>query len=284
MRKITTCLTAVVMLAAVLLGRAQTASFEVASVIENPSLPAGGSSLRITPEQLDAPSYPLQALVSLAHGISGARITGWPEWTRTARYDVRAKTGKPSTRQEVLAMLQTLLAQRFSLKVHRETRQMDIYALVVAKDGVTGPKLQRVEVDCETKKLLDGSGPGLFPPEARPACGINLRTVRMVAGPSITTSARAAVTMEQLAIGLGGGVGRPVVDRTGLNGTFDAELTYLTENPVSPSFPQPSSTQRPPDGVSLRDAIRQQLGLDLRSERGPVEFLVIDSIERPTPN
>jgi len=277
-------LAVVVMCAGVLFAQAAP-SFEVASVTPSTSLPPPGSSgVQIGPEQFDAPSYPLQALVSLAHGMSGARITGWPEWTRTARYDVRAKTGKPSTRQEVLAMLQTLLAQRFSLKVHRETREMDIYALVVAKDGVTGPKLQRVEVDCETKKLLDGSGPGLFPPDARPACGINLRTVRMVAGPSITTSARAAVTMEQLAIGLGGGVGRPVVDRTGLNGTFDAELTYLTENPVSPSFPQPSSTQRPPDGVSLRDAIRQQLGLDLRSERGPVEFLVIDSIERPTPN
>ena len=277
-------LAVVVMCAGVLFAQAAP-SFEVASVTPSTSLPPPGSSgVQIGPEQFDAPSYPLQALVSLAHGMSGARITGWPEWTRTARYDVRAKTGRPSTRQEVLAMLQTLLAQRFSLKVHRETREMDIYALVVAKDGVTGPKLQRVEVDCETKKLLDGSGPGLFPPDARPACGINLRTVRMVAGPSITTSARAAVTMEQLAIGLGGGVGRPVVDRTGLNGTFDAELTYLTENPVSPSFPQPSSTQRPPDGVSLRDAIRQQLGLDLRSERGPVEFLVIDAIERPTLN
>src|SRR5688572_21999745 len=147
MRKITMCLTVVVIVGAVLPGRAQAPSFEVASVVENPSLPAAGARLQITPEGFDAPAYPLQALVSLAHGISGARITGWPEWTRTVRYDVRAKTGKPSTRQEVLAMLQTLLAQRFSLKAHRETREMDIYALVVAKPGATGPKLQRVEVD-----------------------------------------------------------------------------------------------------------------------------------------
>src|SRR5688572_13338404 len=209
MRKMTMCLVAVVMLAGVLLVHAQTPSFEVASVIENPSLPASGSGLRITPEQLDAPSYPLQALVSLAHGISSARITGWPEWTRTVRYDVRAKTGKPSTRPEVLAMLQTLLAQRFSLKAHRETREMDIYALVVAKPGATGPKLQRVEVDCETKKLLDGSAPGFFPPDARPACGSSIESMRLVAGPTLTTSRRAAVTMEQLATGLGG-VGRPV--------------------------------------------------------------------------
>lgn len=283
MRKIAMSLTAIAMLGALLPGQAQTFSFEVASVRPSESLPPPGSSgAVIRPEQFDAPSYPLQALVSLAHGISGARITGWPEWTRTARYDVRAKTGKPSTRQEVLAMLQALLAERFLLKAHRETREMDIYALVVAKPGVTGPKLQRVEVDCETKKLLDGSAPGFFPPDARPACGSSLQTVRMVAGPSITISKRAAWTMEQMATGLGPGVGRPVIDRTGLSGTFDAELTYVTENP--PSFPQPSKPQPPPDGVSLRDAIRQQLGLDLRSERGPVEFLVIDSIERPTAN
>ena len=281
MRK-TMCLAAIAMLAAAL-GHAQMPTFEVASVIENPSLPAGGAGVRITPEQFDAPSYPLQSLVSLAHGISGARITGWPEWTRTARYDIRAKTGKPSTRPEVLAMLQTLLAQRFSLKVHRETREMDIYALVTAKPGTIGSKLQRVDVDCETRKLIDGSAPGFFPPDARPACGNSTVSMRLVAGPTLVTSRRAAVTLEQLANGLGE-VGRPVIDRTGLSGTFDVELSYVRENPPGPFLPQPASPQPPPDGVSLRDAIRQQLGLDLRSERGPVEFLVIDSIERPTAN
>ena len=266
-------------------GQAQTLSFEVASVRLSESLPPPGSvGAVIRPDQFDAPSYPLQALVSLAHGISNARITGWPEWTRTARYDVRAKTGKPSTRQDVLAMLQTLLAQRFSLKMHRETREMDVYALILAKPGATGPKLQPVAVDCETKKLLDGSGPGLFPPDARPACGNVLRTVRMVAGPAMTSSKHAAWTMGQLAVSLGAGVGRPVIDQTGLSGMFDAELTYVTENPPSEFFRPPTTPQPTPDGVSLRDAVRQQLGLDLRSERGPVEFLVVDSIQRPTAN
>src|SRR5688572_13187636 len=280
MRKITMCLTVVVIVGAALLGQAQAPSFEVASVIENPSLPPAGARLQITTEGLDAPAYPLQALVALAYG--SPRMTGWPEWTRTVRYDVRAKTGKTSTRQEVLAMLQTLLAQRFSLKAHRETREMDIYALVLEKPGVTGPKLQRVEIDCETNKLRDGSGPGLFPPDARPACGSSRETVRMVAGPSMTTSKRAAWTMERMATGLGGGVGRPVIDRTGLTGTFDVELTYVRELAPAPLLGSPSA--QPPDGVSLRDAIKQQLGLDLRSERGSVEYLVIDSIARPTPN
>lgn len=285
MQKATMCFTAIAVLAAELFIQAQVPSFEVASVrpSDSTSIATSGGPL-VRPEQFQVARAPVQLLVSLAYGVNGARITGWPEWTQRVRYDVRAKTAKPSTRQEVLAMLQTLLAQRFSLKVHRETREMDIYALVVARPGAIGPKLQRVEVDCETKKLLDGSGPGLFPPDARPACATNVRTIRMVAGPAITTSKRAAVTMEQIAASLGDGVGRPVIDRTGLTGTFDAELTYVTENPPGPFFPPPSRPQPPPDGVSLRDAIRQQLGLDLRSERGPVEFLVIDSIERPTAN
>lgn len=284
MHKATLCVTAIALLAAGLVIKAQMPSFEVASVKPSDSTsPAPRAGPVIRPEQFHARA-PIQLLVSLAYGVKPARISGWPEWTEGASYDVRANTGKPSTRDEVLVMLQTLLAERFSLKVHRETREMDIYALVVAKPGATGPKLQPVAVNCETKKLLDRSGPGLFAPDARPACGTNVRTIRMVAGPSITTSKRAAVTMQQIAVSLEDGVGRPVINRTRLTGTFDTELTYVTENPPGPFFPPPSRPQPPPDGVSLRDAIRQQLGLDLRSERGPVEFLIIDSIERPTPN
>jgi uncharacterized protein (TIGR03435 family) len=281
----TLCLAAVVMFAGALLGQAQAPSFEVASVKPNdatPAFPTGGRGIR--PGGFDATWQPLPSIVSLAYGVIPSRITGWPEWTRTARYDIRAKTGKPSTRDDVLAMLRRLLAERFSLKAHREMREMNIYALVVGKpDGSTGPKLQRVLVDCESKKLLDGSAPGFFPPDFRPPCGGSLQALRMVSGPSIVTSTRAAWTMEQLARSLDGDVGRPVIDRTGLTGTFDIELRYVIEVPPSPFFALPQSAQ-PPDGVSLRDALKEQLGLDLRSDRGPVELLVIDSIQRPTPD
>lgn len=286
MRRTTVCLAAVVMLAGVLLGQAPVTSFEVASVKPNdatPAVPTGGRSIR--PDGFEATWHPLQSLVSLAYGAIPSRITGWPAWTRAARYDIRARAGKPSTRDEVLAMLRTLLAERFSLKAHREMREMNVYALVVGKpDGSTGPKLQRVLVDCETKKLLDGSAPGFFPRESRPPCGNTRQQLRMVSGPSIITSTRAAWTLEQLARSLDGDVGRPVIDRTGLTGTFDLELRYVTELPPSPFFASPSPSAPPPDGVSLRDALKEQLGLDLRSERGPVEFLVIDSIERPAPD
>lgn len=96
------------------------------------------------------------------------------------------------------------------------------------------------------------------------------------------TNRFAAVTMAQLATAFEGGIGRPVVDRTGFTGTFDAELTFVRDTPLSVAAPKGNNPLL--DGVSYRDAIKQQLGLDLRSERGPVEVLVIDAVERPTPD
>ena len=264
----------------------QAPSFEVASVKPNdatPALPTGGRVIQ--PERFEVTWEPLQSIVSLAFGVIPSRITGWPDWTQAARYDIRARTGKPSTRAEVLAMLRALLAERFSLQAHREMREVNVYALVIGRpDGATGSKLQRVLVDCETNKLLEGSAPGFFPADSRLPCGGSRQSMALVAGPVIVTSTRAAWTMERLATTLDNEVGRPVIDQTGLTGTFDMELRYIRELPPSAFLSPPSPSAPPPDGVSLRDALKEQLGLDLRSDRAPVEFLVIDSIQRPTPD
>lgn len=264
-------------------------SFEVASVRLNSELPPMGPGVQIRgvqirPEQFEATQYPLISIINLAHGVIGGRIEGAPEWVRNERYDIRAKAPKPSSRQEMLQMLQTLLAERFQLKAHRETRIMDIYGLVLAKaDNSPGPGMHPVKVDCETNKITDGPDPGIFPRDARPPCGQNRVSTKLVAGPVLMTSQYAAVTMDRYATGLSGGVGRPVFDRTGLTGTFDIELKYIREMTFVPGITAEPRAE-PPQGVSLRDALKQQLGLELRSERGPVEFLVIDSINRPDSN
>src|SRR5687767_3313793 len=104
MRRTAMCLAVIVVVAAVLPGRAQTPSFEVASVKPNDVTQRSASGAPvIRPEQFLATRAPIHYLVSLAYSVSAARITGWPEWTERAYYDIRAKTGKPSTRQEVLA-------------------------------------------------------------------------------------------------------------------------------------------------------------------------------------
>ena len=256
-------------------------SFDVASVKRNLDLTTSTAGVQIRPEQLEAIWVPLQALIIQAYGVSAGRILGMPDWARTEQYDIRARTSKPSSRQDILAMLQTLLADRFSIKVHRETRAMDVYALVLIKPASPGRWLQPVVVDCETNKLADGSGPGLFPPNARPPCGnmISNARFRPEGGPSVVHNSFAAVTMERLASGLVS-TGRPVIDKTGLTGTFDVEMEYLSEGaPVA----APTSKE-PLTGLTLREALKQYLGLELRSERGPVEYLVIDSIARPTPD
>ena len=241
--------------------------------------------VEIRAEQFEATRYPLLAIITLAYGVTGGRIEGAPEWVRTENYDIRAKAPKPSSRQEMLQMLQTLLAERFQLKAHRETRTMDVYGLVFAKsDNSLGSGMHPVKVDCETNTITEDSGPGLFPRDARPACGVLLVRTALIAGPVLTGSRYAGMTMERFASGLSGSLGRPVFDRTGLTGTFDIELNYIREMPPGPGFSTRPEVAPAPNGVSLRDAITQQLGLDLRSERGPVEFFVIDSINRPTAN
>ena len=258
-------------------------SFEVASVRPNTDFPPMGSGRQIGPEQFESIGLPLISIITLAYGVT--RIEGAPEWVRSERYDIRAKATKPSSRQEMLQMLQALLADRFGLKTHSETRVVDIYGLVFAEPArKLGPRLRPVKVDCETNEITDGPDPGIFPPGQRPRCGTTSVSTAMVSGPVVMTTRHPAVTMERLAQSLSGGVGRPVFDRTGLAGTFDAELKYIREMPPGPGFsPRPEGAPVP-DGVSFRDAIKQQLGLDLRSERGPVEFLVIDAIERPKSN
>ena len=262
-------------------GIAQATAFAVASVKRNQDVGGSSKGVQIGPEQLEAIWIPVQALVIQAFDVSASRIVGLPDWTRTERYDVRAKASRPASRQEVLGMLQTLLADRFSMKVHRETREMDVYALVVAKPGSLGTKLQRVTVDCETNKLASGSGPGLFSSYARPPCGNTVSNARATpdGGPSLVRNRFAAVTMERVASALVS-TGRPVIDRTGLRGTFDVELEYLSQGVA----PAPTTDKEVLNESSLRDALRDQLGLELRPERSPVEHLMIDSIARPTPD
>ena len=159
----------------------------------NTAFPPMGSEVQIRPEQFEATQYPLLSIISLAHGIS--RIEGAPEWLQTQRYDIRARAPKPSSRAEVLQMLQTLLAERFRLKARRETRTMDVYGLIVAKPDSLGPGMHPVKVDCETNQITEGPDPKIFP-GSRPRCGNALVSTRMVSGPVLITRRQAAVTMK----------------------------------------------------------------------------------------
>jgi uncharacterized protein (TIGR03435 family) len=180
-------------------------------------------------------------------------------------------------------MFRAVLADRFRLKAHWEPRERPIYNLVLDRaDRRLGPKLVPAAVDCA--RVADATLAGT-PPPPRPGRGQECSFSR-------TTEAEAgslqgnAVTITALARFLAvEGLGRDVVDRTGLSGTFDVDMLYLPEFPVGGVSPDrlafdPRFQGRP----GLTTALREQLGLKVEASRGPVDVLVIDSAERPTPD
>ena len=235
----------------------------------------------------------LKALVGAAYQRfmwDTAEVLGGPDWIDETRFDVTAVApgglppvdadGFPS---QLLAMFRAVLADRFRLVAHWEMRERPIYNLVLDRaDRRLGPKLVNVAIDCATvaNEVLAGT-----PPDPRPGRGDECNFSR-------TTEAEAgslqgnAVTMTVLARFLAvEGVEREVVDRTGLTGHFDIDLLYLPVRPVGGvSVEQLALDPRFQGRTSLTTALREQLGLKLEATRGPVVVLVIDSVERPTPD
>ena len=174
-------------------------------------------------------------------------------------------------------MLRTLLADRFKLVMHKETKELPIFDLVLARqDGKLGPQLRPAAVDCAARAAAARAGTP--PPSSGPpgpgSCGTTMNPVSVRGG---------GATMAMLASLLEGPAQRLVIDRTGLTGNWDLEVNYTPDrSQVPPGVELPSSID--PNGPSLFTAIEEQLGLKLRPARGPVEVLVIDAVQQPTPN
>jgi uncharacterized protein (TIGR03435 family) len=254
-------------------------TFEVASIKPSPPdeqhfmiqfQPGGG---------LRATGVTLKMLITQAYDVREFQVSGGPGWINTERYDIVARPEhnadsdlppedlrkmsdeqRKTLGEQMRARLVALLADRFRLKVHRETQQALAYALVVGKNG---PKLKQAEGDSETRGRMrmgrgDLNGDG--------------------------------VKLEFLAQALANQLGRPVVDKTGLTGNYDIKLAW-TPDPGPPAplplGPPPGLEPSPvpdPSGPSIFTAIEEQLGLRLESQKGPIETIVIDSVEKPSEN
>jgi uncharacterized protein (TIGR03435 family) len=231
------------------------AAFEVASI--RPSAPGarGGNGIEITPGgRFSAVNVSLRALLKNAYGIRDFQIVQPPDWLDSQRYDViaKAETDVPADRMKL--MLQSLLADRFQLKVHREPKDVQAYVLTIGKNG---PKIQ-------------------------PAAGDPGRVSRKGLGAIAGSKASIAQLTEALSdVALNGHyiLDRPVLDRTGLSGVYDFVLTWTPE----PGQFSPGST---PDlsGPSLFTAVQEQLGLKLEIQKAQVEILVIDHVEKASAN
>jgi len=227
-----------------------------------------------------AVNVPLRLLIADAYigAQPGAddRIVGGPAWVQSARYDITAKAARefrptpPGPPAEMLLMLRALLEDRFKLKVHREPRALPAYELVVVRPGATG--LRKSDVDCDA---LFAAGQVTRPVAGiRPRCGISNGPVGVTGDTGLIAG---AFSMSQFAQFLQR-VGRPVIDKTGLTGRYDFDLAFAPLGSVTPDVaPDPA---RPTIFIALED----QLGLKLQSTQGPLDVIVIDSIEQPVPD
>ena len=232
---------------------AQAPAFEVASV--KPARPdATARSLTQNPgARLTTSNATVKMLIMLAYQVMPDQILGGPKWLESDGFDIDAKGADPGvTQAQFRHMIQSLLADRFQLKVHRSTKELPVYALVLAKNG---PKLAEAKDD---------------DPE------VSMR----IEGPGQMTGVKA--TMSMFASALSRPLQRQVIDETGLKGAYNFKLQFVPDR--NPSKPGEDGVIPTGDGPSIFTALQEQLGLNLKTSKGPVEVLVIDHAEKPTPN
>ena len=237
---------------------------------------ATNSTLRMLIRNAYSADYPMDG-----------QIVGGPSWMDADRFDVLANIAPGTTSTDLRTMVRSLLADRFKLRVHHETRELPVYALVLARpDGKLGPQLKRLTVDCEALRAARAKGEA--PPTPRRTPGgppLDCSTSTLLDG-SITTIESGGMNMALLASSLARAAGRPVHDRTGLTGFFAVNVTFATEpNSASPfGGPRQGVSIAPVDAPSLTTAVVDQLGLRLETRREQTAVLVIDGAEAPTEN
>ena len=254
-------------------------SFEVATIKPSTS---GDNRIAILVQpggRFVATNATLKMLMGTAWRVRDFQILGGPNWAGTDRWNIEAKaeagsipppTGPPDPTviPPLMLMLQSLIEDRFQLKIHRETKELPAYELVVARGG---PKIKPSE---------DQSPPSLGQPPQRGG-PMPRGNMRMGRGDLEANG----VPVSNFILGLSQQLGRTIIDKTGLKGLYDFKLQWTPEfagGPVVPGGPEPPPP--PADGPSIFTAIQEQLGLRLESTKGPVDVLVIDSVQKPSEN
>ncbi|HEY4045691.1 MAG TPA: TIGR03435 family protein [Acidobacteriaceae bacterium] len=258
---------------------AKVPAFEVASIKPSKSSD-GGMRIMFTPDGFSTTNIPLKIVISQAYGIREDLISGAPSWVDSARYDIEAKVAGPDVAElpklsvdQRGSMLQSLLADRFELKAHRETKELPVYELVIAKNG---PQLKEA-------KPGDTYANGIKGPDGVAHAGMMRIGPGQLTGQGIPMTTMVKLLSRQLH--------RTILDKTGLTGNYDITLQWAPEEGPSPMFPRPGGAQQetaPPSpdssGPSIFTAIQEQLGLKLESTKGPVATLVVDHVETPSAN
>jgi uncharacterized protein (TIGR03435 family) len=233
-------------------------TFEVVSV--KPSQPgARGGVIKPMPggQEYTAQNIPVKLMISLMYRVPMRQIAGGPDWLDSELYDVEAKADHPYNVDVLHVMFQNLLADEFKLKFHKENREGPVYALMVDKSG---SKMKVNESAQDFKIPINGAPDGVI------------------------VGTRVAMSYFCYWLGLTPlrNEERPVIDKTGLTGNYDFTLSFAPELP--PNIPRENLPPGLLDRPSIFDALKQQLGLKLEAQKGPVEYYVIDHVERPAAN
>jgi bla regulator protein blaR1 len=249
--------------------------------VDDGAIPAGGNFKA---------DFPLPVYIEFAYKLllspeqRDAMLAHQPDWVRSQPFLIEAKAPIPNpTKDQFRLMMQSLLADRFKLAVHFETREVPALAVVLAKPNVTGPRLrphgEGLACDAKWTRPADLTAPTVPPGEFIPVCG----AVTLRPGPDQTILWGARnISMEHMAQYLTTvyKFGRPLVDRTGLQGTYDFSLNWAPDA----SSAVHTGDDADVEGPDFFEALKDQLGLKLESTHAPVQFLVIDHIEQPSAN
>ena len=265
------------------------AAFEVASIKVNKSKDTVKGVQSNPGGQFSVTNLTLRELIGTAYEIPPplrkTRMSGGPNWMDADRFDIVAKAEANSRLSQHLGMLRTLLADRFKLVATTATRDLPVYALVVARsDRQLGPQLQKVpDVDCAALRAASRGLPS--PPPRSPsvvgACGFRVENSGMIMSGGTTMADFVRIAFPRMIRD------RVVVDRTGLIGSYSVKIEWTPEaEPFAEAAALPPGLPAPPPpanaGTSIFTALQEQLGLKLEPARAPVQTLVIERAERPT--
>jgi uncharacterized protein (TIGR03435 family) len=287
-------------------------AFDVASVKQNKSgqPPSGprptsnfplddGPTYSTNGGLFSATNWPLRVYIAFAYKLDSVQlrnVPGLPAWADTDCFDIEARAQGNPAKDQMRLMMQSLLADRFKLALHTEAKPITFDALVLIKEGKTGPQLlAHDDARCANKPGSSPTSPGSQSPGMPPfICG-QLQLFTDFKGPGVRGvpcppaygglfATAGNITMESFAAKLSGLVGRRVVDHTGLSGTFDLYLGFMPLPGQSGPPPSPNAGPDPAAAPDIFTALREQLGLKVESQTGAVGSLVIDHIEEPSPN
>ena len=254
---------------------------EVAAI--HPSAPGQGDKgfVRISPGKFEVHNMTVRKLITIAYKFKAGDVIGGPAWLNSETFDITA-TAADMTGDNFPLTLQTLLEDRFKLKVHRDSKEGNVYDLTVVKSGL---KMRPTPPDgCIPLNLSKDRAPQITA-QKKHFCSWAQSRPGLRIGFGITITDPPGVPLQGLTGQLSNIVDKPVIDKTALSGPFDIDLQWTPEdtNPTVSGDPtQP--TILPDTGPTIFTAVREQLGLELKPAKGPVPFLVIDSVDRPSEN